>query len=590
MRSGFKLRTGKMNSHFLSSINIFHPLRLARFLLCLIFSCLLLLPGSYGQTERILNYDTQIEVNTDRSITVTEFIEVYVNGDKIKRGITRRLPKNRNMKGRTTRMDYEILEIEKNGQEEPYHREEHGDIMLYLGSRDVLLQPGTYQYKIKYRVPDQITFWDDYDEIYWNAIGNDVEFEVENASCRVKVPAGARVIQESAYTGRYGHQEDATTMTNEGAFLDYRTDRSLKPREAFTVAVGFEKGFVEEPGFLQRIGALLLVILASIFLLPYYLYTWWKYGQDPPSPTPYPIWNAPDDLSAASIGYINKGRHESKSFTASIVHLAIKGYLKIEEIEKKGFFSKSKNFDLIKLRASDSALPAEERQVFDSLFSGGDRVSITGKYDTKIEKSYLNHKGSLSAQHRSFIIKGHNAKFLVIPILVTIIVFAIAIIFLIKSSYATGANITALIAFAPLAIGGVILYGYLIKKPTPEKLELRSRIKGFEMYLELAEKERLRLLNPPEMTPEHFETVLPYAFALGVEHQWTEKFQNILEQANYRPQWHNSATPLYFSNHFGHDFSQSVSGAATKPSDSGSGSGGGGFSGGGGGGGGVGGW
>ena len=110
------------------------------------------------------------------------------------------------------------------------------------------------------------------------------------------------------------------------------------------------------------------------------------------------------------------------------------------------------------------------------------------------------------------------------------------------------------------------------------------------MYLELAEKERLRLLNPPDMTPDHFETVLPYAFALGVEHAWTEKFKNILEKANYQAQWNNSASPIYFSDHFGRDFSQSVSGAATKPSDSGSGSGGGGFSGGGGGGGGVGGW
>ena len=110
------------------------------------------------------------------------------------------------------------------------------------------------------------------------------------------------------------------------------------------------------------------------------------------------------------------------------------------------------------------------------------------------------------------------------------------------------------------------------------------------MYLELAEKDRLRLLNPPDMTPDHFEACLPYAFALGVEHSWSEKFKTILEQANYHPQWNNSPSTIYFADHFGQDFSQSVASAATKPSDSGSGSGGGGFSGGGGGGGGVGGW
>ncbi|NND06734.1 MAG: DUF2207 domain-containing protein, partial [Saprospiraceae bacterium] len=156
--------------------------------------------------------------------------------------------------------------------------------------------------------------------------------------------------------------------------------------------------------------------------------------------------------------------------------------------------------------------------------------------------------------------------------------------------YAEGLNLTALIAFIPFSIGGLILFGYLIKKPTPEKLDLRSRIKGYQMYLELAEKDRLRLLNPPEMTPDHFEEVLPYAFALGVEHTWTTKFKSVLEQSQYRPNWNNSTNMIYFSSHFGRDFSESVSTAATKPSDSGSGSGGGGFSGGGGGGGGVGGW
>lgn len=113
------------------------------------------------------------------------------------------------------------------------------------------------------------------------------------------------------------------------------------------------------------------------------------------------------------------------------------------------------------------------------------------------------------------------------------------------------------------------------------------------MYLEMAEKDRLRLLNPPERTPEHFEAMLPFAFALGVEHQSSESFKNILEEAQYQPAWCNTQ-PVYFVDHFDRDFSRTAMSTATKPSDGSgggfSGSGGGGFSGGGGGGGGVGGW
>ncbi len=544
-----------------------------------------------GQGERILNYDTQIEVGVDRSITVTEFIEVNVQGDKIKRGITRFLPTSRNLNDRSVRVKYELLEVEKNGEPEPYLRDDHDHgILLRLGQREVLLDPGVYQYKIKYRVPNQIGFFDSYDEIYWNAIGNEVEFEIEKASCRVRLPNGATLVQESAYTGAYGQQGKAFTARREGLVLDYRTSQPLQPGEGLTVAVGIEKGIIQTPGIMQRLGTLLLVLIGSIFLVPYYIYTWWKYGRDPATPASYPIWEAPDGLSAASINYIERGSHHNKSFTASVVHLAIQGYLRIEEMIKKGFLSKSRQFELIKLKPADDALPAEEARIMQTLFSFDDRVLITGKYDKHIASAFTGHKSSLSAQHRSFIWEGHNAKFLVIPVLITLAVVVVAGLILYNSPYNNPSSFKYLLIFGALALGSLGIYGYLIKKPTPAKLDLRARIKGFKMYLELAEKDRLRLLNPPTMSPEHFEGILPYAFALGVEHQWTEKFKRILDQAQYQPQWHNSTSPLYFSDHFGRNFTESVSSAATKPSDSGSGSGGGGFSGGGGGGGGVGGW
>jgi uncharacterized membrane protein len=107
----------------------------------------------------------------------------------------------------------------------------------------------------------------------------------------------------------------------------------------------------------------------------------------------------------------------------------------------------------------------------------------------------------------------------------------------------------------------------------------------------MAEKDRLQILNPPEMTVGHFESLLPYAFALGLEHNWSDKFSSILANAQYAPSWNNNY--VYFNgNSFGNSFQSAVSSTSTQPSQSGSGgsSGGGGFSGGGGGGGGVGGW
>ena len=556
--------------------------------------CSLLL---HAQEERIIRYNVQLEVEKNRSIHVVEEIKVYAAGRAIKRGITRSLPQKRDMKGKTMRMKYDILSIEKDGKKESYFTQSgNGYETIYIGKEDVFLQPGEYTYTIEYKVPNQVGIFEDYDEIYWNAVGTDVDFVVEEATCEVMLPEGATIIQETAYTGAFGSTGADYRVEQRGSSTFYQTNRALAPKEGFSVAIGFEKGIVEPPGLFQRFGTLITIVMGFLFLMGYFVYTWWKFGVDPPKPTSYPIFDAPDNLSPASINYILKERYQRKSFTASIIKLAIKGYLKIEEKEEtKMLFFTSKIYHLVKLKVADEVLQKEEKKLMYTLFSGGRVVvEIDGEYHYYVESAYIGHKANLKAQHHKFIRQGHNTRFLVIPILVTLAVMIIAVILLVNSAFIEGINLIPIATFFPVAIVGIILFAYLIKKPTEEKLELQSRIEGYKMYLEMAEKERLRLLNPPERTPEIFEQALPYAFALGVEHQWAKNFKDILEQMQYQPEWTNTH-PIYFSNHFGSNFSNTLMSSATEPAKDGggggfSGSGGGGFSGGGGGGGGVGGW
>ena len=401
------------------------------------------------------------------------------------------------------------------------------------------------------------------------------------------------MIQQSAYTGRLGATGQDYTVNEELGGIIYKTTKPLRAGEGLTVAVGFQKGYVKTPSFLDKFGTLLIVILGFLTLIPYYIITWWRYGQDPPTPAAVPDWHTPDDKSAASINYIQKGRYDSKSFTASIIDLAIKGYLKIEEQDESGFLSKKKSFDLVSMRdiGSGPDLPSEEKVLHETLFRIKDRVSVAGKYDKTIEQTYAIHKANLQAQHDDFINEGNNTRLLWLPILLTIAVGILSAFILVRSVYAPGINLKVLIIFGVIGMAGFLLYIYLIRQPTVKKLALRSKIKGHKMYLEMAEKERLNILNPPDLTPTYFESMLPYAFALGVEHKWSNLFKKILEHAQYRPDWHNSANHIHFSHHFGRDFSTNVSRAATPPPKAGGGgSGGGGFSGGGGGGGGVGGW
>ena len=136
-----------------------------------------------------------------------------------------------------------------------------------------------------------------------------------------------------------------------------------------------------------------------------------------------------------------------------------------------------------------------------------------------------------------------------------------------------------------------VLFYHLLKAPTLTGRKLMDQIDGFKLYLTVAEKDRLNLLNPPDRTPELFERYLPYALALDVEQEWSEQFAGVLAAVakgdNYRPAWYSgnnwqSWNMAGFASNLGSSLPGAISSASTAPGSS-SGSGGGGSSGGGGG-------
>ena len=152
-------------------------------------------------------------------------------------------------------------------------------------------------------------------------------------------------------------------------------------------------------------------------------------------------------------------------------------------------------------------------------------------------------------------------------------------------------------------VGLNCFFYYLLKAPTLVGREVLDELEGFRMFLSVADRDRLNMLNPPERTPELFEACLPYAFALGVEQQWSEQFSDVLAHAGaggdpYRLAWYSgtawSAVGMSaFTSSLGSSLGSAVASSSTAPGSSSGmsdGGGGGGSSGGGGGGGGGGGW
>ncbi|MFV0604306.1 MAG: DUF2207 family protein [Niabella sp.] len=629
------------------------------------FVFLLLLSHQFtvAQQEEILFYHADIQIDSTTDITVSETIKVYAAGNLIQRGIFRTLPTSRNINNTTETVRYKIIEVTKNGSPEKYHtKNTSGNFTIYIGDKDVYLSPGEYTYQIQYKASNQIGFFTNYDELYWNVTGNEWDFGIKEASATIFLPNKASVIQQSCYTGAYGSaQQDCIYSNNlKKNTVSWKTE-NLAAGEGMTVAVGFTKGVIAQPpppGFFDKYGLGIMLSFIFTFLCGYFFVSWKKYGIDPPKPTVYPQFNIPEDLSPASVGIINKESYRNNFLTASIVSLAVKGYLHIEQVETKslGIF-KNTSFIIKKLKEADNSLPTEERKFFEQLFINKDKVVLDGKYDSKLKTAVSKYKQAINSKHRTLINKGNNSKRLVIPALIIIGVFLLAqcyiwyklsfdfviifftlffliggiIMFFIVTyllgrykwfgwvfgimsiivilvflgflfiSKTTGikANLHATAGFFIFSFIAICIYQYLIKRPSERKLQTQSLINGFKMYLGTAEEKQLQHFNPPPMTPEVFEKLLPYAMVLGVDKIWGAKFQNILSSSitdnhSYSSTWYTgqSFSPIYMGNKLNASLTNSLTSGSTPPSSSssGSGSGGGGFSGGGGGGGGGGGW
>ncbi|MGS0749027.1 DUF2207 domain-containing protein [Halpernia sp. GG3] len=511
---------------------------------------------SLNTEERIISFHSDIVVNAKGGIQVSEHIKVYATGNTIKRGIFRSLPESRNLNNREQQVRYSDISVTKNGESEDFHEEtSNGNLVIYVGKKDVFLTPDVYDYVINYTAKNQIGFFKNYDEFYWNVNGLAWDFNTENISTNIKLPGGAKILQNSCYTGKYGEKGQDCTFEkisdNEMSF----SAKNFSNNEGLTIAIGFDKGLIlppPPPTFLEEYGILIAAVIFLMGLFYFFYQSWDKYGRDPLSPTVYPQFNPPNDLSPASFGYINKERFDNSFVTAGVVDLAIKGYLKITEKEEGGVFGhfKKKIYTISKVKESDQTLPAEEQEIIDRLFNEeSTSVTLDNQYDSGIETMVNSVKSSLGFQHDAFLTSGNNQNRLIFPALAIlafyglgllisyfldpdfgrivlggIILAALTAIFFIVQFFGkfkfsfkffwivpifftlistfglklglaslNDQNFNYCYLFLMIAFSGLIVYSYLIRKPTVEKLEQKSLINGFEMYLSAAENQLMKI-------------------------------------------------------------------------------------------------
>lgn len=578
--------------------------------------------------ESISAYDVVMTVRTDGTLHVREQI-AYDFGGNEKHGIFRDIPTAVYYDDRFDRV-YELDNVEvtsPSGAPDDVKVEDGDQTRIRIGDPDETVT-GEHTYVIDYDIAGALNSFTDHEELYWNAIGADWDLPISAATATVNMPAN--ITKVACFSGPAGSTLPCTSGVHDGRRGTFRQS-ALDRHSAFTVVVGVPAGTVPAKPILKErfslrrafsVNAGTVGGLAGLLLLIGGGIGWllWSRGRDRryvgqvmgltpaagqadisehrplfANPDGAVEFAPPDGVRPGQVGTLIDEEAHVLDVTATIVDLAVRKYLFIEELPRKTWFHK-RDWQLIKLGAPIDALLPYESELYQALFRTGDRVLMSDLKDTFAEN--MNHvqnqlytdvvkRGWFSRRpdqvRLGWVLRG-----------VGVIVAGVGLTFVLAKF-----THVALIGLG-VVVGGIVMIvsARFMPARTAKGSAALARVLGFRQYIKTAEVEQLRF----EERESIFSRYLPYAIVFGETDRWAKAFASL---ADGRPPGSETSSGLYWysgpnSWNLGYlgasmtSFTDSAAGALTStPSSSSSGSsgfGGGGFSGGGGGGGGGGSW
>ncbi len=591
-------------------------------------------------------YRVNVTVGENNVYLITEDLDVTYSQPR--HGLFRDIPTRYTQPATGKTRNILINNIEVAGH--PFQVEKsRSNVNIRIGSAEKFVN-GRQHYQISYTLNMGNDNIPDYDELYLNLIGLQWDTLIRQARFEIVFPKAFDTTRYNLTGGRQGSTDNTLfTHSVDGNIIRAATTRVLQPYEGVTLRVELPEGyFVGAREIRDNFYRNMYIFL--FFSLALAIFLWFRYGRD--SLVVIPVeFTPPEGMTPAETGYIIDGYTDIKDITSLLIYWADKGFMAIEEVDKK-------NFRFIKLKPLPPEAKSFEKTFFDDLFKNRDQVEtselkftfaeslkfaqkdVTDFFREDPEKRIFTRESRWARTFISLLIfltagiltwkvalefGGDSApRFIlagiagVVVVLITgaiqftldkwnvigpvkrlflLILSAIPllIVTIIILAFAGGIpQLLLLSLFSFLAIAVLTVFSFIARKRTERGIDLLGKILGLKDFIKRAELDRLKMLV--EENPQYFYNVLPYAYSLGLSEKWAKNFTEIVTPP---PDWYRGNTsysggftPVLFASSLNNAMRTTQANmAAVKGSSGGGGmSGGGGFSGGGGGGGGGGSW
>jgi len=594
----------------------------------MILAAFLAEPGrasAQANTERITSYDAQVTVRHDGSILVSEQITYDFGADQ-RHGIFRVIPVRVRYNGGYDRIyPIEVRSVWSDTPNPGYSVNDNGSsVSIRIGNPDQTVT-GAHRYMITYVVRGSLNAFADHDELYWNVVGNQWEVPIDRATVLVSAPtAVTRVACFAGPPGSAGTCQHAAITDGVASF----SQNGLGPGEGLTVVVAIPKGVVASAGpvlqerwTLQRAFALtplsagasggllaILMVLGTVVLVR---------ARDRRSATasagarvagpvqaggPMPLAGhgrshppvesaPPEDVRPGQAGTLLDGVANPRDVTGTIVDLAVRGYLRIEDKPA----ADRRDWRLVRLDKAGGLLDYEQI-LLDGLFA--EARTRHGARSTRLSALGPAFTGSLKqAQDALYTDVAKRGWFTARPDRVRRRWLITGVLLFVTGTAATIAAAASShfgLVPVPVALAGLVLIACARWMPvrTAKGTDLARKLLGFRRYITTTAGQA----HPPGQNV--LDTYLPYAIVMECTKHWADMTAAVAD-ADREPSWYRgselsslSRSAYYFSamHHFATNTSDWIASSASGGGSSGSGFSGGGFSGGGGGGGGGGSW